>query len=92
MNKIPVVCENSVYWRAFKEDTINDEEWKLVGAWAIQKDNDRYFYVPLNDKYKLAGLVIKKAIIYNCFPDDEFMMVLCSRFRDTEPNIEEIWN
>jgi len=89
--KIPVICKNQRYWRAFVSDNY-EKITARKGWWEFKIDNDLYFYVLVDDKYKLYGLKLDKVIIYNCVPELEFMETLYSRFYENKIDIQEIWN
>jgi len=91
MNKIPIICESLRHWRAYRNKYLNDFSY-VKYRYTVVKGDDEYFPVLINDKYMLMGLKLKKAIIYCCHPKIDFMEVLYSRFRESKPIIEEIWD
>ena len=94
MEKVPVVCKEPIYWRAYRDRYLRDGG-KSVAYDRVDKDGKVYFPVYLVDSHSLdriRGLKLTKVIIYCCHPKQYVMGMLYAMFYENPANFEEIWD
>ena len=90
MRRIPVVCQNMVYWKAYVREYLQHSDITRIDPDSYQNMGCVYFPVFLDQLDKLRGIRLTKAIIYHCHPSREFMDHLIASFGDQRSDIDTI--
>ena len=88
--RIPVVCRDMVYWKAYVREYLQHTDIVRIGPDRYQNMGCIFFPVFLDRPDKLMGLRLAKVIIYQCNVSYDFMDHLLAGFGENEIDIDRI--